>query len=505
MSLKKSDLLNCSNSSFSEVNDTKTNSDQYSSDHNSSETDFESHVIEGHSFKFETDISKETIFEVHKILSGKKVRKKVKSGWSPLLNQKIWEQFKSDCSWSFKRADVVCDEVTVEGKCSFKSCNATIRAQTSNNLSTLKIYIDNFDGNVMHKGNKRRVAGTQKNEIDNMLKTENAFKVQNKIVQKTMKPGDVEPAHLPTLNALRVRKCKERLKNRNKDPYQSLSSMLEYQFRKSIHYIGFNPFYVIYSTPLQRKWYKSQTNKNRSILSIDATGLKIIPPEGSRISDKKTAKAIDQLKYKTVFLYVIVLNGIVPVPVGQMVSQDHTMSFLTFWLISWAFEKKIPDEIHLDQSAALFGACVKAFTNYKSTNAYISGCMDSLLHDTPPPPIYLRIDRYHFVCIIHRIKQFKKMDPLKVGLFKAIFGVLILIHDVSAVKKIICDLFIIMRSRYITKTCEKSLLDLQALCEKHQIKIEEEEYDEIDDSFMEECIIELTEHDSYKETSSYRL
>lgn len=109
------------------------------------------------------------------------------------------------------------------------------------------------------------------------------------------------------------------------------------------------------------------------------------------------------------------LRGIVSVPVGAMLSQDHTMRFITFWLSSWAFNNKVSDEIVLDQSAALFGACVQTFTHLRNTNAYISACMDSLLNDTPAPAIFLRIDRYHFICTIHRIKQFKKMDRLKVS------------------------------------------------------------------------------------------
>lgn len=478
MSSSESDYKS-GDSSDSNVNTTEDKSDQYSS-----EGEFEQHFIEGDKFEFKVDISKETIFEVHRVLSGMKYRKKVKKGnWPTLLNEKIWEKFQSNCSWSFKRADVVSDEVTVVGNCSFKACNARIRVQTSDKLSMLQINIDNFDGNILHKDNKRRLTGKSKNEIDKMLEDSSAFKVHKKLVKNTMKPGDVEPAHLPTMNALRISKSRSQLKDRDKNPYQSLSSMSEYEFRRTIHYIGFNPFYVIYSTPLQRKWYRSQTKNSRSIVSIDATGLQ-----------------------QTIFFYAIILNGIVPFPVGQMLSQDQTMSFLVFWLSNWSFNNKFPDEIHLDQSAALFGACIKAFTNYKSTNAYISVCMDSLLNETPPPKIFLRIDRYHFVCTIHRIKQFKKMDPLKVGLFKAVFGALILCADLPAVKKIIIDLFIIMRSRYITETCERSLLDLRTLCEKHEILIEEEEKsDDNDDLYMEENSIEATDHGSYKETSSYRL
>lgn len=243
-------------------------------------------------------------------------------------------------------------------------------------------------------------------------------------------------------------------------------------------------------------------------MSIDATGVKVIPPNGSRISDKKTAKSSGQSKRQTIFLYVIMLRGIVHVPVGEMLSQDHTMRFISFWLSTWVFNNNVPDEIVLDQSAALFGACVQIFTNLRNTNSYVSACMDSLLNDTPVPAVYLRIDRYHFICTIHRLKQFKKMDPLKVSLFKGIFGALILCDDLAVVKKTIIDLFTILRNRYITETCEYSLIDLKNLCERHEIIVDEKEpesddYEDFDDE-RGESIFDPNEIQSYKETSSYR-
>lgn len=96
-----------------------------------SEEDFAPHFIQGNKFEFEVDISQKRIFEVDRVLSGKKYRDKVKSGWSAPLNDVIWQKFKSDCSWAdgIKRADVVSKEVSAVGSCSFKACNANIRVQ----------------------------------------------------------------------------------------------------------------------------------------------------------------------------------------------------------------------------------------------------------------------------------------------------------------------------------------------------------------------------------------
>lgn len=326
-----------------------------------SEGDFERPFIEGKKFEYEIDIS-EPIFEIHRVVSGNKVRNKVKPNWSPLLNHRVWNEFKADCVWSFKRADVISNEVRAVGHCSFDGCNATIKVHTMENLMKMKVNIDDFD--VLHDGKKRRVFGAQKAEINKMLKEASAAKVHRKLVKSTMEPGDVEPPHLPTKNALRIRKHRNRIVDGQNDVYKALSSMADRKYKKIIHYIGYKPFYVIYSSPLQRKWYRTQTVDNRRIISLDATGLLVIPPEGSRISNAKTVKSNGQTKYQTIFLYAIILRGIVPVPVAVMISQDHTMRFLTFWLSIWSFNN------------ALFGACTRAFTNYKSTNAYISACMD---------------------------------------------------------------------------------------------------------------------------------
>lgn len=78
--------------------------------------------------------------------------------------------------------------------------------QTANNLSTVTINIDQFDGSISHDGNKRRVAGEQKVKIDKMLESSSAVKVHSKLVKNMMTPGDIEPAHLPSKTALRVRK-----------------------------------------------------------------------------------------------------------------------------------------------------------------------------------------------------------------------------------------------------------------------------------------------------------
>lgn len=91
------------------------------------------------------------------------------------------------------------------------------------------------------------------------------------------------------------------MKGLDKDPYHSLSSTAEYKFKRNIHIIGFNLFSVIYSTPQQRRGYRTQATDNRRVLLIDETGVKVIPPISSRIYDQKTAKSSGQSKHQTIF------------------------------------------------------------------------------------------------------------------------------------------------------------------------------------------------------------
>lgn len=406
------------------------------------------------SFTYEIDISDKNIFVVGRIQSGQKKRLKVTNTneWSHKLCEEVWNVFRHDCAWSFKRADAHANgDVSVIGHCTFKQCDATIEVESINN-KRLHVKIERYNENIIHSGVKRRMTGRLKGDVSKMLQSTSAAKVRTELAKSMMKEGDVEPAHLPTSAALRKQKSRQRLgKLASTDPYLSLSQMKQNEYKDCIQDVWINPFVVMYSTPYQRQFYHSpQLNKRREF-SVDATGTQIIPPIHSSISEKRSSKS-NKPKYQTIYLYTVNLIGDCVVPLAQLLSQRHTTTFLTYWLSIWCSKK--PDTICLDQSAALFSACVRAYTytSLNSTNEYISACMNSLLYNTAPPEVFLRIDSFHFVRIIHGIKQFKKQDPMKVTLFKAVFGVLILCHDLTAARKIILDLFTVMRHRYISIT-----------------------------------------------------
>lgn len=122
----------------------------------------------------------------------------------------------------------------------------------------------------------------------------------------------------------------------------------------------------------------------------------------------------DQVTTSPLLLYQIVCHGSsgrVSFPVGQMVSQAHDMEWLTHWLRVWIHQvqqqfrkqKTIVNECVLDESAALIGACVAAFTQGKTTVQYIDRCMQVLLHNRGElSECFMRVDRSHFVKSVHK-------------------------------------------------------------------------------------------------------
>lgn len=58
--------------------------------------------------------------------------------------------------------------------------------------------------------------------------------------------------------------------------------------------------------------------------------------------------------------------------VGQMISQRHTTNFILYWLTSWKNMSVVRNEVVTEDSPALLGALVNAFTSFITMKAYIS-------------------------------------------------------------------------------------------------------------------------------------
>lgn len=328
-----------------------------------------------------------------------------------------------------------------------------------------------------------------------------------------MEKGDPVPANLPSENTLRVIKCRNGASSTSKFPKDALWSLVELKavfYPTGIREISIYPFCVRYALPMQKEFYSMATKRKRSGISIDATGFNIrtnsfLPQTGEE-------------KKMPVFLYTIGCHsGGKTMPVYQVLSNKHTLSFHVGWLTEWAKNNKIPDEITLDDSAALVGArvgaCLQAFAKLRNTNQYISHSMDSLLLGASPPPIFIRLDRSHFVKSLHRLEVLNR-EHVRIRIFvKRLFGFLILCDSLEVVKTIIQNLFTVLRCEFATKSCTQSLEFLKEICASDDPNAakntnEEHTFDEMGD-FEEGTksghTFQLKDtDDSYKGTTTYK-
>lgn len=150
-----------------------------------------------------------------------------------------------------------------------------------------------------------------------------------------------------------------------------------------------------------------------------------------------------------------------------MLSQNHTASFIQFWLTNWLKISKSPDEVVIDDSKALISACVKTFTEYKTVNAYLSACMDVLLFGRDAPNCFIRLDRSHFVATLHRQKAFKTDDPRKRALYLGVFGFLIQCNCFEQIEETVRNIFVLCLQQYITQEVIEAKTRITTIIKEH--------------------------------------
>lgn len=218
-----------------------------------------------------------TVFEVGSKVYGNRERKVVVNEYAPVLNNLLWQHLRLPCVWAFKRARHRVNDVYCTGRCTV--CKANLHIRCVHGTQVLKVEIDNYRENTVHPPNKkRRIQKHQRDEIVNLLEKDSSHATRSKLANDLMEYGDGEPPHLPTLNAMRIMKHKNVIKDAvHKNPIQALIE-LKKSTVKCIQSIGASPFFVFYSSALQGAWYKSISSHKWTTISIDATGVQLKPP-----------------------------------------------------------------------------------------------------------------------------------------------------------------------------------------------------------------------------------
>ncbi|CAG9790273.1 unnamed protein product [Diatraea saccharalis] len=258
-----------------------------------------------------------------------------------------------------------------------------------------------------------------------------------------MNVGDKEPTHLPTVGCLRQIKYE----NRKSSYYDSNEMMALWimstldSFKKIIRLVSLLPLNVYYWSPEQDKYYKDYSRNERTVLSIDATG-SIFKPVG--VGNINLSKQI--------FFYSCVMASCYnesSVPIAQLISDSHTLDTIHKWLGTWAKDKKIPNEVVIDDSAALIGAAVKAFTKFNSTTEYVNDSFMKLEKQEPAPKkCFIRIDTSHFIKILFNLPCFKHIDQrVKFFYIKCLLEIKEC-DDYNTLKLILTDIITLALNKY---------------------------------------------------------
>lgn len=147
-------------------------------------------------------------------------------------------------------------------------CSAKFKA-TSDKGSITFTYTD-FDKSIVHE-KARKILSADVPYYENMLENDYPSVVHSNLTNYTMSKEFVRPPIIPSKNALRV--TSSRTKSSKHGVLESLLRLKKTN-SNAIGAIGFDPFFIHYSTSLQRAFYLSEKRVAGKItVSIDATGL----------------------------------------------------------------------------------------------------------------------------------------------------------------------------------------------------------------------------------------
>lgn len=391
----------------------------------------------------------------------------------------LWDIARLPCCWKFTRLQKPSDEYHMRATCG--ECGGKLHVFTECGQKILKMVIQSVNEKIVHLSKRRHTVHDE--EVDELIKSHPASVVRSKLANNLMTEYDYEPAHLATTNALRIRKCKQ-IKSTllDDDPVIAICKMKKVnEYKDCIGDVGLSPFYCMYATQLQREWLRLESRYQRTILSIDSTGISVQPPRNSSISDRT-----DRLK--TIFLYALTLHGrTMNLPVFQVLSQRHTSNFIRYFLSCWKkdyFGNKNPHEVIMDDSSALLLATVQEFTGFKTLNHYLNACYEAIFTQSPPPISFIRLDRSHVVKNIVSMPFLKNVHASVRIFFRRIFGFLILCDDINFAEKIMESTFIMIHNKRFSEDVLKARKFLKASTLQHQIDLEIDS-DQMEDSSSE--------------------
>lgn len=294
--------------------------------------------------------------------------------WTHIFADKIWQQTKLACAFTFKRAKVF---VNSDAKCFAKfrgtcnECGAQLVGILYNKPPkksdvVFDCTLSGFSTEIIHK-KKRQLKGALHEKIASELldgnKTANTWR--NKEANKLMAFGDNVPPILYNATVLRKAKQTEldkRLQLSNNDPIKNIQIAKYTQFHRTIHNIGLDPYYCMYWTQEQLLMYKKAHKQDNSFLAIDATGSLA----------KKLCLPNNELS-PHLFLYECVcVSDLGNFPSFQMISAKQDASIISYFLSEIVRAgAPAPRMVVADFSKAILIAIARVFANCVDLSNYM--------------------------------------------------------------------------------------------------------------------------------------
>lgn len=384
----------------------------------------------------------------------------------------IWNFSKYTCTWQFDVCAVRQNELVCTGTCNDRKCGAKVFISTEQERSILRITLKNFNDGIVHESVNTYMTGEHKDRISKVLRDNTPYVTRSLLAADMLEECDMVPGVLPKKSALRDLKCRMKIKENkprlDSDPVFAVAKMASIE-RKVFDHVAIHPFVVMYATEMQSMLVRLQKKVGRIIIAIDASGVSLLLSPVADVSDRTG-------KLKRCFLYVITLqrSGERALPIYQMLSQDHTTIQINMMIQKCRKRCNdfMPDEIIMDDSAALLLSAVNCFTEFISVHKYMDYCYDIMRNkDASKATAYIRLDRSHVVkSIKQRVAIKKGVNKTAVTFYQRILGFLIQETDIEICEQIIRKMFVVMKNMYIHSTdIRETINELERLAAQHKI------------------------------------
>lgn len=264
------------------------------------------------------------------------------------------------------------------------------------------------------------------------------------------------------------------------------------EYHDEIKEIVFDPFFLIFWSQSQKFVYSQINKRGRTCISMDATG-GLVSNDGMLPYTESGKK----ISLPHIFLYLICVkneNG-KSIPVAQMLSAQQDTKKINYFLERFSEEFQCPDEVVVDDSAALLKSCANVFGRCINIDEYLGKCFNVLdIGDIQRlPKCFIRLDVAHFVKNLHKSKVFSDVGYQVKHFYLSIIGGILQTSSFDAIREIIRHMLIIANyplegtlcDGYVLPTAESRIF-LQRFIRSHDIEFAIKEFRQADGEILKE-------------------